>query len=1241
MAYKNVFSYIQKNTEVDVLKRAYTLYNKEAIKEATYNSKTKKWNFKVLGTKQYKVEIQEGDDNIQSSSCTCPYNYGGICKHQVAALLFIKNDAHRTKAKSSSLNKKRKTAVKKNKVGRRQGEPLKIPAVLTNKYISKFIKLDVVPEYILNSLFKFKTSFGDNFIEFESSVGNKNKIRVYSKDNDVYIQSITSKYSVPFGTPTQDELLVLFYVFKSKMPELFEYYFFDKLFDKKKQELLKSYGFPLDDDFDKYFKISFDYEGLKYYMRNEYKGLISKFSQNKLTDLLNDLTSEDVNIKMPKLSNKEERQIGFVIKYFDKALQDFYDKDYYDDDFEDDIVVPIIAKPNKKKDKLLSNFEIFDDEDVNRFKINITDNQKQIIKEIDKGLDDIELLLNTYKYLSKEKFVYIYEDELYRIVKRELTPVKVSENPAKLKYKVYQNDKFIKAEAYFVFDDAEMSLKDFLKSNFQDFILNKNTLYVFDNKFIKSIIKQKLTHFMMPVSKKQEFVDTVLLKLSKQFEIDFVDKTYDYEKVELDFKTKQIYISEQDDYIIFKPQVVYGNDKPLLLNYEGDVVERQGEKMVVYKRNKELEQEFLQNIVTLHPKFEEQASNKILYLHYDDFVKDMWFFKFFEAMKDAKTEVYGLKELKKFKFSPHRGSVSTSITSGQDWFDVNVDVKFGEQSVNLKELKKAIVNKQNYILLNDGSFGVISKDWFEKFNNYFKHGEINKDNLRISKLKFSIIDELFDDIDDEKVLKELAQKKKLLQSFKNIEKTKIPKEITATLREYQKEGVNWLNFLHKMKWGGILADDMGLGKTIQILTFLQSINKRKKSANLIVVPTTLLFNWENEIKKFAPQLKYLHHYGSDRIKDTKHFKEYDIIFVTYGILLRDIEILKEYTFNYVILDESQAIKNPLSRRYKAAVLLNAKNKIAMTGTPIENSTFDLYAQMNFVNYGFMGSLKDFKDNYSNKIDKEGDKTVANELQRMINPFVLRRTKEQVATELPPKVEDIIYCEMETRQRKVYDAYKNHYRDKILNNIEKDGLNKSKFMVLDALTRLRQICDSPALLKDESITTKQAIKIKEIISQITEKTANHKILIFSQFVTMLHLIKDELDKLNITYEYLDGKSSRTQRQKSVENFQKDKSLRVFLISLKAGGTGLNLTAADYVYIVDPWWNPAVENQAIDRTYRIGQDKHVFAYRMICKDTIEEKIVELQSKKKQIAGDIIQTDEKIIKTIDINDIKRLFS
>ena len=649
----------------------------------------------------------------------------------------------------------------------------------------------------------------------------------------------------------------------------------------------------------------------------------------------------------------------------------------------------------------------------------------------------------------------------------------------------------------------------------------------------------------------------------------------------------------------------------------------------------------MDSLSELHPNFENQKTRKSFYLHYRDFTKDTWFYRFFDQLQTLNVEVYGLKDLKNFKYSPYKGKISTSVISGQDWFEVDIAVSFGDNRVALNDIKKAVLNKKRYIQLKDGSVGILPSEWFHKFEKFFRNGEIRKNKLEISKLRFSMIDELFENIDDTVILQEITEKNQRLKNFPNINKPEVPGQIKATLRHYQKEGLNWLNFLDELQWGGILADDMGLGKTLQVLSFLQQQAIKQKGVNLIVVPTTLLFNWENELKKYAPNLKAFHYYGVDRIKDTTDFKKYDLIFTTYGILVRDIQILSQFQFNYAVLDESQAIKNPASHRFKAACLINARNKIALTGTPVENSTFDLFAQMNFVNQGFFGGIQKFKENYSTPIDKEGNEAIAGELNKIINPFVLRRTKEKVALELPDKTENILYCEMESEQRRVYDAYRNEYKNQLLNKIKKEGVEKSKIMVLEALTRLRQICDSPLLLNSNEITENQSVKINELVRHITRKTGRHKILVFSQFVKMLGLIHDELKRLNIEYEYLDGQNSSENRRQSVKNFQENENLRVFLISLKAGGTGLNLTAADYVYIVDPWWNPAVENQAIDRCHRIGQGKKVFAYRMICKNTVEEKILSLQNKKKKIAGDIIQTDESILKKLNQKDINELFS
>jgi SNF2 family DNA or RNA helicase len=506
----------------------------------------------------------------------------------------------------------------------------------------------------------------------------------------------------------------------------------------------------------------------------------------------------------------------------------------------------------------------------------------------------------------------------------------------------------------------------------------------------------------------------------------------------------------------------------------------------------------------------------------------------------------------------------------------------------------------------------------------------------------SVIDELHQNRNEEEPFIQLEEKYEKLRDFKTIKEIDPPDHLKSILRPYQIFGFQWLNYLSEVKWGGILADDMGLGKTVQALSFLHHYRETNKHLTaLVVCPTTLMFNWENEIKKFTPIISYHTHHGGDRTRTKELLKQHNVIITTYGTLRSDIKLLVDIQFDYVVLDESQAIKNPASKVTRAASLLRANNRLCMSGTPLQNNTFDIYAQMNFLNPGMLGSLEFFRNEFAIPIDKFGEKDQKDHLRRLLYPFILRRTKEQVAKDLPEKIETILFCEMEDEQRKIYDSYRNDYRDKILGVIEQQGIQKSQLTILQGLMKLRQICDSPAILNETEKLENHSIKLEELTREITENMSNHKALIFSQFLGMLALIKEKLLEQEVPFEYFDGSTSVGDREKAINNFQNNDTCRVFLISLKAGGVGLNLTAADYVYLVDPWWNPAVEQQAIDRTHRIGQTKNIFAYRMICKDTIEDKILQLQDRKRSLAKDLITDDEGFVKSLSKADVEYLFS
>ena len=1243
------------------IQRGKDILKKGSVAFSEYDEKKDNRKFLVEGSDIYKVHIKGLDKQSIDTSCSCPFDWGGICKHEVACLYYI-IDSYDKPLSISKIPIKVASQIPYINKKRDKGSLYELTEY--KKITKDFIKSNTTSTTFgrLNSYYNqydIKTvEIKDNCLIVKLRIGYQDEVvKFQHKEGKVYITS-TDASNFTMLSNAEAECLTIFAI--SPSPDLLDIIFSDKLMQMQKQ-ILKKYGLSENTNYDKFFGYSINRQnGFYATITKNSEGLIPVIGETlpPYIDFISK-TNGGKSIMRSLTTIKEKRDIGFVLTLDNTNT---YNEDYEDENDstnnkpfkrnflgdEEYHLVPIIGKSTKNGSAITSNLEVYDSAEEDQFHINKTKNSTEIlnileeIEHSDSTTKKFELFKKAFEALANEKFVYTLFHPHNGIRKNNLEPATISKLKGDLVFEVTNDADFNKLDMKFKIGDEliDISKIDKSRSDYKLCFINDQYYFIKNLNAGRFLINYPGT-LKMVRSYKEQFFKKVIKPISQNFEIVYKNDLFQVDSVELDFNTKQVYLSEQNDYLIITPQVVYQNGVSSVLSAHGNIVVKDGDKITEYRRNFELEDEFLELIAELHPNFETQKAQKFFFLHHNEFTENFWFYKFFEHLHADNVEVYGLKDLKNFKFSPYKGKISTSVASGLDWFEVSIQLSFGDNQVSLKDIKSAVINKQKYIHLKDGSVGIIPTEWIHKLEKYFRNGEIKKDNLEISKLRFSIIDELFDNIDDSKVMQEIAEKRKRLAGFTEISKTKAPKEIKAELRHYQMEGLNWLNFLHEMQWGGILADDMGLGKTLQVLTFLQKLANEKKTTNLIVVPTTLLFNWENEIKKFSPKLKALYHYGTDRHVKTIDFSDYHLVFTTYGVLLRDIEKLKDFAFDYAILDESQAIKNPASRRFKAANLINAKNRIALSGTPIENGTFDLFAQMSFVNRGFFGAANNFRENYSNPIDKDGNEVVAVELQKLINPFVLRRTKEQVATELPSKTEDFIYCEMESGQRQVYDAYRNDYKNRLLNKIEDEGLGKSKLMVLEALTRLRQICDSPVLLKDDEILETQSVKIKEIIRHITGKTSNHKLLIFSQFVEMLSLVKDELNKLSIEFEYLDGQNSIKQREQSVKNFQENDELRVFLISLKAGGTGLNLTAADYVYLLDPWWNPAVENQAIDRCYRIGQDKKVFAYRMICKNTIEEKILMLQNKKKKIAGDIIQTDESIMKSLDMKDIKELFS
>lgn len=697
-----------------------------------------------------------------------------------------------------------------------------------------------------------------------------------------------------------------------------------------------------------------------------------------------------------------------------------------------------------------------------------------------------------------------------------------------------------------------------------------------------------------------------------------------------------IYLSDFGDYIVIDPVVRYGKTEIPVLTTKQVYVEDAEGNPVILERDTEMEEAFLSRLIRQHPHFKEQVNNPLLYfyLHKTRFVQDGWFLKAYEEWKAEGLDVLGFSGLKGIDINPEPANVSIQVSSGLNWFNAKVEAKFGRKKASLKQIHKAVKNKNRFVTLDDGTLGVLPEEWLQKFEAYFAAGTIVDDVVQVPKINFESVNQLFEKFMlDEETQQEVSGYRQKLSSISKITPAKPSAALQATLRPYQLQGLTWLNALDEFNFGGCLADDMGLGKTIQIIAFILALKeKHGPSTHILVAPTSVIHNWHNEIERFAPTLKVLSFHGPNRLRTIPRFSEHDLIITTYHTLVNDIVYLRKHPFHYAFLDESHNIKNLGSQRNKAARMLKSKNRVILTGTPLENHSFDLYAQLSFACPGLLGSRTYFRNTYAMAIDKFQHKHSIQDLQQRISPFILRRTKKEVATELPEKTEMVLYCDMEAEQRKMYDTHEKELRD-LIESTDNEKLLKKPMYALKGITQLRQICNSPLLLGEEKEFGDNSAKIDMLMEQLRNITGDHKVLVFSQFVSMLQLIRKELEKENIGYTILTG--STTHREEVVSNFQNDVHTRVFLISLKAGGTGLNLTEADYVFLVDPWWNPAVEDQAIDRSYRIGQDKRVIAIRLICRNTVEEKIQQLQQNKAKLASDLVKEGNGFLQSMTKGD------
>jgi SNF2 family DNA or RNA helicase len=583
------------------------------------------------------------------------------------------------------------------------------------------------------------------------------------------------------------------------------------------------------------------------------------------------------------------------------------------------------------------------------------------------------------------------------------------------------------------------------------------------------------------------------------------------------------------------------------------------------------------------------------------------------------------------------GRFKLAVASGVDWFELRGEADFEGQTVRLPALLAALRRGEKYVPLSDGSLGLLPEEWIRKLAPVAGLGEAEADHLRFRSVQAALLDAW---LADEPVSCDATfeRARERLRAFSGVAPAQEPPGFRGALRPYQHAGLGWLHFLRDFGFGGCLADDMGLGKTVQVLALLESRRERrpeeKLPPSLVVVPRSLVFNWLAEAAHFAPRLRVLDHTGIGRARDAGSFAGCDLVLTTYGTLRQDVAALRKVEFDYVILDEAQAIKNADSQTAKAARLLRGRHRLALSGTPVENHLGELWSLFEFLNPGMLGSASVFTN-----AGRNPDENTRVILRKALRPFILRRTKSQVATELPEKTEQTIYCDLEAKDKKLYNELRDYYRARLLKNGAANGAGQFKIQVLEALLRLRQAACHPGLI-DKKKSAESSAKLDTLLAQLDQVLEeNHKVLVFSQFTSLLAIVRGRLDAAKIPYVYLDGRTR--DRQAPVEQFQNDPSVKLFLISLKAGGLGLNLHAAEYVYLLDPWWNPAVEAQAIDRAHRIGQTRQVFAYRLIARDTVEEKVLALQQSKRDLADAIISADSSVMRNLTREDLELLLS
>lgn len=862
--------------------------------------------------------------------------------------------------------------------------------------------------------------------------------------------------------------------------------------------------------------------------------------------------------------------------------------------------------------------------------------------------DTTSKILNYIKGIKEDSFFIDWEKEYQEAYLTEHSdlieylidnPALVNENMESFKWVKRDNTLSLiikENEANLDLLSTELLLNDSINDFFivnEDLILAKDTFYIIDmvrntfhtlKELVCTIDKNGLENFL-----------TLTFKYFKNIEIEYAD--YKVVKGEKNTPRPQLVIEKisQDNSLYLQVTLMIST-----MNYEflkdneienAVIINSLEKKISICEIDISRINEAMEEIVKLLTK--DQKHIKVKASYYIDetnlIIMQEKLAKEF-IMKDllqlaSKYRVVGTDKLKKYNIRAIKPKIIGNFSHSIDFLEGEIEIELEGEKFSILDVLSSY-KKDSYIMLSDGTSALINKKYIEKLERIFKDNDNKK--VKISFFDLPLVEEL---IEDKIFSEEMNKSRDFFKGINNIKDYDVePPKVNATLREYQEYGYKWLSYLMDNNLGGCLADDMGLGKTLQAIAVLTRLHKKKGKKSLVVMPKSLIYNWNAEIGKFSPKLKVGIYYGNGRNKQI--IKKNDVILTTYGTIRNDIEIIKNSYFDCVILDESQNIKNVNAQTTKAIMLLNCQYRIALSGTPIENNLSELYSLFRFLNPSMFGTLEEFNSYYAIPIQRENDKDAIEELKKKVYPFILRRIKKEVLKDLPDKIEKTMYIEMNPEQKKLYEERRNYYYKMVHSQIKENGIGKTQFFVLQALNELRQITSCPESKSIGVTSSKREVLINNIVDAVEN---GHKVLVFTNYINSIKNICEDLERHKIKYLSMSGNTK--DRQFLVDKFQKDSKYKVFVMTLKTGGVGLNLTAADTIFIYDPWWNKTVENQAVDRAYRLGQDRTVFSYKLILKDTIEEKILQLQESKIKLLDNLISEDNATLKTLTEKDIE----